>query len=317
MRVLESDPELVLVRSRERHDTRREVSRVRPAAERVSDAAARSEALAPASPAPVGPAAAARQASGRGIPRPLRIAATALSFAAYGVGAIGLAYVLVPLHAARAASRSEAELRVQRSVHRAYRFFIRFMERLGLCRTQWIGLERLHAPGAKLVVANHPTLIDAPHVVAVLPQADCVVSEDWVGNPFLARTARAAGYFDAADGARVVGLCAERLRAGRTVLFFPEGTRSPEHGLRQIRRGAAHAAIAAGVPIVPVVIQCQPRTLMKGQPFWDVPDRTPQYTLRVLEPIDPRDVMTPGISPSIAARRMTALLTARLAESGA
>jgi len=290
---------------------------VRPAAERASDAAASPEVLSPVSLAAVQQATATRQAVRRGIPRPLRIAATALSFAVYGVGALVLAFVLVPLHHRLAPSRSDAELRVQRSVQRAYRFFIGFMESVGLFRTRWIGLERLHAPGAKLVVANHPTLIDAAHVVSVLPQADCVVSPDWVDNPFLARSARAAGYFDARDGARVVGLCAERLRAGRTVLFFPEGTRSPEHGLQRIRRGAAHAAIAAGVPIVPVVILCQPRTLMKGQPFWDVPDRTPQYTLRVLDPIDPRDVMTPGMSPSVAARRMTALLTARLAESGA
>lgn len=251
------------------------------------------------------------------MPRPLRIAATALSFALYGVGAFVLAFAVAPAHHLRAPSRNEAELRVQRSVHRAYRFFVAFMERLGLFRTRWIGLERLRAPGAKLLVANHPSLIDAPLLVAVLCQADCVVSEAWFDHPLMARTARAAGYLNAADGPALLQACAERLRAGRSVLFFPEGTRSPEHGLRRLRRGAAHVALAAGVPIVPISIQCRPRLLTKGRPFWDVPDRTPELTLRALDPIDPLAVVGPETPPPVAARHVTSLLGARLAESGA
>lgn len=290
---------------------------MRPAAERASDAAASRDGLSPVTLASVEPASVTLRTAARGIPRPLRIVNTALSFAVYGVGALWLSFVVAPLHHVLAPSRREAELRVQRAVHRAYRFFVGFMRSLGLFRSEWIGLERLRAPGGKVVVANHPTLIDAAHVVAVLPQADCVVSEGWVGNPFLARAARAAGYVSAADGPAVIEACAERLRAGRTALLFPEGTRSSEQGLRRLRRGAAHVALAAGVPIVPIVIRCQPRTLMKDQPFWDVPDCTPTYTFRVLYPIDPRDVTSPGMSPSVAARRMTSLLRARLAESGA
>jgi len=263
---------------------------------------------------PVAPTA-SRQ--GRGIPRALRIANTALSFAVYGIGALWIAFAVVPLHQRRARSRTAGELRVQRAVHRAYRFFIGFMEALGLFRTRWIGRERLLAPGAKLVVANHPSLIDAPHLVAVLAQADCVVSESWEDNPFMARTARAAGYLFSSDGPEMVAAAAERLRQGRSVLLFPEGSRTPEDGQRRLRRGAAHIALAAGVPIVPVSIRCQPRMLMKGRPFWDVPARTPDFTLRVLDPIDPRAVLSPTLSPSVAARRLTALLSARLAESGA
>jgi 1-acyl-sn-glycerol-3-phosphate acyltransferase len=251
------------------------------------------------------------------MPRPLRILGTALSFAVYGTGALAIAFVVAPLHRSIAPTDAEAERRVQRSVHRAYRFFIGFMEQLGLFRTRWVGREALLAPGAKLVVASHPSLIDAPHLVAVLAQADCVVSEAWQDNLFLARTARAAGYLMSSDGPAMVAAAAERLRQGRTVLLFPEGTRTPADGHRRLRRGAAHVALAAGVPIVPVSIRCRPRMLMKGQRFWHVPDRTPEFTLRVLDPIDPRDVLSPTLPPSVAARRLTTLLSARLAESGA
>src|SRR5258705_8298 len=71
------------------------------------------------------------------------------------------------------------------------------------------------------------------------------------------------------------------------VVVVPEGTRSPRGGLRRFQRGAAHIALKSGCPVVPIVITCRPPTLLKGQPWHEVPDRRADWVLRVGDPIDP------------------------------
>jgi 1-acyl-sn-glycerol-3-phosphate acyltransferase len=67
--------------------------------------------------------------------------------------------------------------------------------------------------------------------------------------------------------------CEKNFKAERSLIVFPEGTRSPAHGLRTFKRGAAQIALRTGVPIVLVVITSDPPTLLKGQPWYKVPER--------------------------------------------
>ena len=70
-------------------------------------------------------------------------------------------------------------------------------------------------------------------------------------------------------GAHAVRHAVERLRAGHSVVVYPEGTRTPAEGLRPFQRGAAHIALRAGCDVVPVCITVTPRALMQGQGWTD------------------------------------------------
>ena len=96
--------------------------------------------------------------------------------------------------------------------------------------------------------------------------------------------------------------------------MFPEGTRSPPQGLWPFRRGAAHVALRSGVDLELVTIRCDPPALMKGQPWWDVPDRRIEYLARAEEPVRARDRVWEGESDVLAARRLTAVLRKRTIE---
>jgi 1-acyl-sn-glycerol-3-phosphate acyltransferase len=221
-----------------------------------------------------------------------------------------LAFVLLPLQrlAARLARREEdADLRAQRLIQRASHSFVRLSQALGAIRVCWHGAERLERRPI-LVVANHPSLIDTPLLTSRMPQADFVVSPEWSRNPYLRRAAAAAGYLRADRGADVVDDAVARLRAGRSVVIFPEGSRTPREGLRRFQRGAAHIALRAGCDLVPVLIQVTPRTLMKGQRWSDLPDRTPEWRIEVGEPIRPAEHLDGSESRPLAARRLTAVL---------
>ena len=79
-----------------------------------------------------------------------------------------------------------------------------------------------------------------------------------------------------------------RLRRGDPVLIFPEGTRSTASGLNSFKSGAFAIACQADVPVIPVVIEASPRSLMKGIPWYTVPDRTVRFTMTVLHRVEPR-----------------------------
>ncbi len=238
-----------------------------------------------------------------------RVVQTGLGFAFFGVAVLTLGFVAIPISRrffARGAGSEE--LRAQRWIHRGMRVFVGFMRGIGLLRFDAVGVERLRARGPLLLVANHPTLLDMVVMESLMPQLDGIVSSSWAENPFLRRTVIAAGYVRNDDGASVVRACLRLLQAGRSVIVFPEGTRSPPGGLRDFQAGAAFVALRSGTPLVPVFLSCEPSTLTKGRSWYDVPAERLHITVRVGEPVTPDPMRYRGVTLPEAARRLTAEL---------
>jgi 1-acyl-sn-glycerol-3-phosphate acyltransferase len=216
--------------------------------------------------------------------------------------------VALPLARLRCSGALDRELWMQRSVHRAARFFMGLLGALGVVQLLDQGAERLAGAGPQLVVANHPTLIDVLALLAFMPQADLVVSVEWADNPFLRRLVRACGYLRNDGGLGVVSECVARIRAGRALIIFPEGTRSPKYAVRRLQRGAAHIALRVPCDLLPVQIRCDPPAFGKGQKWYDLPDRAIRMTLAVGEPIATAVVLGEKVPLPVAARRLTSQL---------
>lgn len=243
----------------------------------------------------------------------LRRAFAPVMFAAFGIGALALVVLVIPL--ARLADwRSAGDLVAQRWIQRAFRLYAFSAESFGYIGLEVRGAERL-ARGPALVVANHPTLMDVVLLIAQFPQADCVVKAGAWRNPFLRGIVSLAGYVPNRDGPELVAECARRLRAGRTLVLFPEGSRSLASALRPFKRGAAHIALASGAALRPVLIECRPRMLGKDQAWWAIPGERVRYTLRVGADVAIGEPAAQQSDP-LAARRLTEQLQ-RLFESGA
>jgi 1-acyl-sn-glycerol-3-phosphate acyltransferase len=238
----------------------------------------------------------------------LQVASTALSFAVFGAMALVLGLVAFPVAQIRFRSALERELSVQRTVHRAARVFMGLLDALGVLTSSSHGVERLREAGPKLVVANHPTLGDVLALLASLPQADLVVNVERASNPFLRGLIRSCGYLRNDGGLAIVTECGDRIRAGRSLIIFPEGTRSPKRGLRRLQRGAAHIALRAPCDLLPVVITCDPPAFGKDQKWYDLPGRAVRLTLVVGEPIPTGSALGEGMPLPMAARRLTSQL---------
>lgn len=121
------------------------------------------------------------------------------------------------------------------------------------------GVEHL-APGQSHVfVANHVSWFDIPVSLDALPSYGFVAKRELEAIPWFGAAARAAGvvYIDRANLKAAFTAyedAAATIRAGQSVLVYPEGTRGDRYALRPFKKGPFVLAIGAGVPIVPVVI---------------------------------------------------------------
>jgi 1-acyl-sn-glycerol-3-phosphate acyltransferase len=247
-----------------------------------------------------------------------RRARTGFAFVCFGLGVLVLGIGLSAIRLLAPESQ-RVDAWAQWVLHRSCRSYLAFAEALGLIRVEVHGAAALSQPGPLLVAANHPCLLDSVLMLAQLPRAVFIASTRRTDDLFLRWPALAAGYIRSDGGPAVVREAVRRLGEGQCIVIFPEGTRSPRQGLAPFRRGAAHIALASGCPLQPVTISCDPPALLKGQKWYDVPDRTIHFTIRVAEPIrcdsgrcagpEPDPNRRPDrISKGVAARRLTAEL---------
>ncbi len=232
-----------------------------------------------------------------------RILATGFAFVEAAILSLLLA-VSAPILHLLPGGRERAELRVQLGIHWLARFYLSGLSLLGAFRVRCDDRKQLQRPGI-LVVANHPTLLDAWALMSQMPQADCIVKERYYKNFFLGGSTRGAGFIPSRDGPGLVEDCVDRLQRGRSLIIFPEGTRSPEGEIGPFARGAAHIALRSGCDPIPVTLRCDPATLYHGQAWWDVPASTPILTLVVGDPIPIKDVVNTEMSRGRAARALT------------
>jgi 1-acyl-sn-glycerol-3-phosphate acyltransferase len=226
-----------------------------------------------------------------GVPRRIfylwRLVWTALAFAVLGIGGLLLALTVIPLASVFLPDVSARNRRAQGIIRASFRLYLWFLQTLGILELEVIGGEQLRESRGKLIVANHPTLLDIVILMAWLPDAKCLGKRQLWRNPLLRAVVQAAGYIRNDDAPEVViGQCREALLAGSNLIIFPEGTRSVPGRPLHFHRGFAHIAIASGVNLRPVFITCEPLTLIKGEPYYRIPASPPHFRVEVKDEID-------------------------------
>jgi 1-acyl-sn-glycerol-3-phosphate acyltransferase len=121
------------------------------------------------------------------------------------------------------------------------------------------GIENGSRPEPHIFASNHVSWFDVAALASVLPRYKFVAKAELFKVPVFGRAMRAAGMIEiqrenrkAAFGAYEIA--ADRIREGNSVVVFPEGTRGRAYPLRPFKKGPFVLAIAAGVPIVPVIV---------------------------------------------------------------
>jgi 1-acyl-sn-glycerol-3-phosphate acyltransferase len=235
---------------------------------------------------------------------------TAIAFAVLGVGGFVLAMTVIPLATWFVRDAQTRSRRAQSIIRESFRLYLAMLRAVGVLRLEIVGGERLPACRGRLIVANHPTLIDIVILMALIPEAKCVVKAQLFRNPLLREAVRAAGYIRNDDEPEaLIEKCRETLSAGNNLIVFPEGTRSIPDQPLHFQRGFAHIAMLSGAILQPITITCEPVTLIKGEPFYKIPDSRPNFRIEVADEIDPRPFLGAD-SRTLGARKLVAYLEA-------
>ena len=215
-----------------------------------------------------------------------RLLWTGIAFASFSIGGFVLAVTIFPLLALFSRDAAQRAQRFRAILRLAFRLFLAVLHVSGVLRVVVKGQERLATTRGAVIVANHPSLIDVVILAARLPATQCIVKPALWQHRFLGPVMRAAGYIPSdSDGETMLRRCREALAQGDNLIIFPEGTRSrPGAGIR-FQRGFANIAVLADAPILPVFIRCDPPTLLKGDRWYDIPDRRVLFELDVKFPI--------------------------------
>ena len=120
------------------------------------------------------------------------------------------------------------------------------------------GKESIPPYGPLLMVANHLSFTDPPVLVSSMPRTlDFIGKQELFANPvgnFTMRSFNVHPYDRSGLGVDAVRLVLRLLDAGRAVVIFPEGRRSPDHTLQQGIPGAAYIALKSQAPVLPIGI---------------------------------------------------------------
>jgi 1-acyl-sn-glycerol-3-phosphate acyltransferase len=150
--------------------------------------------------------------------------------------------------------------------------------KLGARMAVWLAGARLEIHGRDQIphdrpvvfMANHQSNCDPPALLAILPPVLVMVKKEFFRVPIIGRGMVARGFIPVDRRNRERALEAvekgvQALKAGKSFLVYPEGTRSPDGRLQSFKKGVFVMALKAGAPIVPISISGSNKIMPKGK----------------------------------------------------
>ncbi|MFH0994435.1 MAG: lysophospholipid acyltransferase family protein [Pseudomonadota bacterium] len=153
------------------------------------------------------------------------------------------------------------------------------------------GFSNIDPDKSYIFMPNHMSNCDIPVILAHLKvQFRWLAKAELFRVPLFGFAMKRAGYISIDRSNRrsafeSLARAAQTIRNGRSVLIFPEGTRSRDQSIKAFKKGGFVLAVESGVPIVPVVIHGTWRIMSKN----GLMIRPGNVTLEILEPIETKE----------------------------
>ncbi len=158
-----------------------------------------------------------------------------------------------------------------KAFHAIVRNWARFVLGLYRIRVHVLGLERLQPGRHYVYVSNHASMFDIPAVLAAIPDSIHIVfKKELTRVPIWGWALAISPYIyiereNPREARASLEKAAGKVRRGKSVLLFAEGTRTRDGKLQPFKRGAFSLAANAGIPVVPVTINRTFHIMPKGE----------------------------------------------------
>lgn len=122
------------------------------------------------------------------------------------------------------------------------------------------GLENVVRERNYVFVSNHASHLDIPILLSVLSnEVKMIAKKELARIPFFGLSLWLGGYIfiDRRNRSRAIlsmEQAVEKIKKGKSVLMFPEGTRSPDGSIQPLKKGAFVLAIQSQVELLPIMV---------------------------------------------------------------
>jgi len=154
--------------------------------------------------------------------------------------------------------------------HSAALLWVRFCSFFSGIKVILNGQENVPRNQAVIFVSNHQSAADIPILMASLPiPFRFVMKKELRRIPLFGWCMQQAGHLfiereSAFSSYRTLDKVVEALNSGKSLLLFPEGTRSWDGSLGKFKRGSLLAALKSGAPIIPLAISGSINIMLRG-----------------------------------------------------
>lgn len=177
----------------------------------------------------------------------------------------------------------------RKAIRTGFRIYLKLLALLCGCRFDLRELDALGRQSEPLViVANHPSLLDAVILVSRLPNAVCIMKAGLMHNLLLGAGARMARYIVNDSPLPMIRNAIHELQGGACLVIFPEGTRTSTPPVGTCAATAGVIAARAGVPVQALMIEMSSLYLGKRWPVWAPPKLPLTVSVRLGRRFDTR-----------------------------
>ena len=159
----------------------------------------------------------------------------------------------------------------RRLISRILAGYLLFLRIFCSVRVDSMALEKVRLDGPLIIIANHPSLLDAVVLLARLPRAVCVMKGSLRRNILFGPMARLSGYVSNDDPMTLIRQTCDELACGAQILIFPEGTRTRTYPVNPFSEATAFIAARSGVPVQALFIEFSSPYLGKTWPLFKRP----------------------------------------------
>lgn len=148
----------------------------------------------------------------------------------------------------------------ENNIHKIASLWAKIMLLICNTKVEIIGIENIRRGKPQILMANHQSDFDILIVLAHIPgQFRWLVKKELFQIPVFGAAMKSAGYIEIDRNDREKAMqsldeAALRIREGKSIMAFPEGTRSRFGEIKTFKQGTFYLAIKSGVPIVPISI---------------------------------------------------------------
>lgn len=140
-----------------------------------------------------------------------------------------------------------------------------------MIRVEVEGADNLEPGQTYVLASNHQSLFDTPILFAYLPVSFRILYKKSLNRvPFLGWHLFLSGHIgverrNPTKARESLDRAADKIRAGTSVVVFPEGTRSYDGVMRPFRKGSFRLALKAATPVVPMTIVGSHLVMKRGR----------------------------------------------------